>query len=54
LGFFPTGFRLAIYADLCGGHGAHEPAPELRDEELVRPLVRLLGEGHVKRLVDSL
>jgi hypothetical protein len=34
LSFFPAGYRLSLYADLCGGHGAYELAPEPRDEEL--------------------
>jgi hypothetical protein len=34
LGFFPAGFRLSLYADLCGGHGTYELALELRDDDL--------------------
>jgi hypothetical protein len=34
LSFFPAGYRLSLYADLCGGHGAYELALELRDEDL--------------------
>jgi hypothetical protein len=34
LSFFPAGFRLCLYADLCGLHGSYELALELRDDEL--------------------
>jgi hypothetical protein len=34
LNFFPAGFRLSLYADLCGGHGTYQLALESRDEDL--------------------
>jgi hypothetical protein len=34
LNFFPAGFRLSLYADLCGARGAFELSLELRDDEL--------------------
>src|SRR5580692_8908599 len=34
LNFFPAGFRLALYADRCGGHGQYQLALELRDEDI--------------------
>jgi hypothetical protein len=33
LHYFPSGFRLSLYAHLTGGHGTYDLALELRDDE---------------------